>query len=105
MTPDLPIDPRLFAPLLTAPGIEQAVQYLKNQWSLPTKLAPWAALLVGVIFSDAFAVYMAKFAGSQLDLLNATLIGLGTGFLTSTWHEITKDPKPEITTQTQVVNK
>lgn len=76
------IDLHKFVGLTGAPVIEQAVQYLKEQWGLSTKLAPVAALLLGVFFNMALAVYLG------LSLPDAVVLGAATGLLASGWHVV-----------------
>lgn len=68
------------------PLIEQIVQYLKDEWGMPTYLAPLAALLAGVSINLAIANQL------HMDLLFSVYVGLFSGFSSSFWHEIAKKP-------------
>lgn len=78
------IDFTQFVGLTGVPLLEQAVQYLKNEWGMPAYLAPLAALLGGVILNDGLAFYL------HFSLLMGLYVGLFTGFSTSFWHEMAK---------------
>ena len=67
-----------------APVIEQGVEYLKEQWGLPAKLAALAAVALGVILNIALGFYF------HFGLVNSIMTGLLTGFVASGWHEISK---------------
>src|SRR5690242_15192635 len=71
-----------FTGLAGAPAIAQAVQYLKEQWGLPTRLAPIAALGLGIAVNVGIAAYMG------LSLTDAIALGAATGLLSSGWHII-----------------
>jgi len=73
-----------YAGIAGAPAIEQAVQYLKEQWKLPVKLAPVAALVLGVLLNVAIAAYVGN------SLQDAVLIGLMTGAAASSWYIVSK---------------
>ena len=77
-------NPAMFVGLAGAPAIEQAVQYLKEQWALSTKLAPIAAILLGIATNVGLAVYL------DMSLGQAALIGALTGAAASGIH-IVKD--------------
>lgn len=80
-------DPHKLVGLAGAPAIQQVVQYLKEQWGLPVKFAPVAALGLGIALNSILAFWLG------LSLLDAVELGAVTGFLASGWHLIQKDSK------------
>jgi hypothetical protein len=62
--------------------IESFVQYLKDQWSLPGKLAPLAAIVAGIGLNEVAAYSL------HMDLLSALYVGVATGVASSFWHEV-----------------
>jgi hypothetical protein len=77
-------EPSKFVGLAGAPAIEQAVQYLKEQWALSTKLAPLAAIGLGIALNAALSAYLG------LSLTDAVSMGAATGLLASGWYIVTK---------------
>ncbi len=75
-------NPAMFVGLSGAPAIEQGVQYLKEQWALSTKLAPVAALVLGIAINVGLAAYL----GTPIEL--ALLIGAVTGAAASGIHSV-----------------
>lgn len=73
-----------FVGLSGAPTIQQAVQYLRDQWKLPTYLAPFTAVLFGMLMNVGLAWYL------HSDLTQGVLVGALTGLFASGWHEIQK---------------
>ena len=73
-------NPAMFVGLAGAPAIEQAVQYLKEQWALSTKLAPVASVLLGIALNVGLAMYLG------LSVSEAVGMGAATGLLASGWH-------------------
>ena len=73
-------DPQQFVGLAGAPFVEQAVQYFKEQWALPSKLAPVASLAIGVALNVGLAAWLG------LSVTDAVSVGLATGFVASGWH-------------------
>jgi hypothetical protein len=82
--PNLQFNLVQFAGVSGAPMIQQAVQYLKTEWKMPTVLAPFAAVTLGILFNSSLAVWLSA------SLHNAVVVGLLTGFFASGWHEIAK---------------
>ena len=78
------IDLHKFVGLAGAPAVEQFVQYLKEQWALPTKLAALAALVIGILLNVALSVYFG------LSVSDAVVVGAATGLLSSGWHVISQ---------------
>jgi hypothetical protein len=76
------LDLTKFVGVAGAPAIEQAVQYLKEQWALPTKLAPVAALGLGVLVNVGLSLWLG------VSVLDAVSIGAVTGLLASGWHVV-----------------
>ena len=77
-------DPTQFIGLTGIPLIEQAVQFLKIQFRMPTYLAPIAALIVGVFINVLISLYL------HTNVLTGTEVGLLAGFSSSFWHELSK---------------
>ncbi len=75
-------DPRQFIGLSGAPFIEQSVQYFKEQWALPTKLAPLAALILGVGINVGISSWLG------LPVTDAVGVGAVTGLFASGWHMV-----------------
>lgn len=69
-----------FVGVAGAPAIEQAVQYLKEQWALPTKLAAVAALGLGALVNIALSWWFG------MSIVDAVEIGAVTGLVASSWH-------------------
>lgn len=84
------LDPILTANLLPyiglagGPQIQQLVQYLKNEWKLPTYLTPLAAILIGVVIN----VGLSPFLGTSWQ--TSIIVGVLAGFVANGWHEIAK---------------
>jgi hypothetical protein len=74
------LDLTKFVGVAGAPAIEQGVQYLKEQWALPTKLAPVAAIGLGVVLNVGLSLWLG------LSLVDAVGLGAATGLLASGWH-------------------
>lgn len=85
------LDPTQFIGLTGVPLVEQVVQYLKDEWRMPSYLAPLAALAVGVALNVAIGHYMGT------DFLTNVCVGLFTGFSSSFWHEMSKKAPTVIT--------
>ena len=77
-------DPTKLAGLSGGPFIEQAVQYLRNQWALPVTFAPLVAVGLGMVLNVAIA--------NAVGLTFVQALGLGalTGLVASGWHIISK---------------
>jgi hypothetical protein len=78
------LDLQKYIGLAGAPVVEQAVQYLKEQWGLSTKLAPLASLGLGVAINVGLSMYLG------LSLADAISLGAATGLLASGWYVVTK---------------
>lgn len=63
------------------PQIEAIVQFLKDEWALPRKLAPFASIVIGVLLNILLAMVLMN------DVLSAVYTGIFTGLLSSVWHE------------------
>jgi len=79
-------DPHALIGLTGAPVVESIVNFLKDQWRLSPKLAPIAAILLGLIL-NIWAGYVLK-----VDFVSTIYSGLITGFAASSWYELTKLP-------------
>src|SRR5262245_29738801 len=78
-------DPHKLVGLAGAPAIQQAIEYLKYQWGLSTKLAPLTAIVLGVALNAALAAWFG------LSLTDAVALGAATGLLASGWHVVSKE--------------
>lgn len=76
--------------------VESFVQYLKDQWNLPGKFAPLAAVAFAVILNILLALYMGTPLGT------GALVGFFTGFLSSAWHEVVAKRKADEQLASQV---
>jgi hypothetical protein len=77
-------DPTKFAGMSSAPFIERAVQYLRDQWNLSVTFAPLVAVGLGMVIN----VLIAGSVG--LGFVQALGIGALTGLLASGWHVVAK---------------
>jgi hypothetical protein len=78
------INPTQFVGLAGAPAVEQAVQYLKEQWALPTKMAPLASVGLGVLLNIGLAAYLGT------SLIDGVALGAATGVAASFWYVMSK---------------
>lgn len=62
--------------------VESVVQYFKEQWGMPSKMAPVAGVVVGLVTNILLALTLKN------DLVSAVYVGLATGFFSSVWHEV-----------------
>lgn len=79
------LDLSKYVGLAGAPAVEQAVQYLKEQWALSPKLAPLAAIGLGIVLNLGLAAYLG------LSLSDSVGLGAATGLLASGWYVVTKN--------------
>ncbi len=70
--------------LTGVPFVEAVVQYLHDQWNMPSKLAPLAAIIFAILLNVLLALALKN------DVLSAIYIGFFTGLFSSVWHEKTK---------------
>lgn len=77
-------DPSILIGLGTAPALETIVQFLKEYWSLPSKLAPIAAIVLGIGI-NAIIGYLLNW-----DVKSILAIGIISGAGASGWHQIKK---------------
>jgi hypothetical protein len=68
-----------------APVIQQMVQYLKDQWKMPTVLAPWAAFVFAMAINYALGTLLL-----HADFKSIFLSGMLTTLAACGWHEIQK---------------
>jgi hypothetical protein len=77
-------DPKTLVGLSGIMVVESATQYFRDQWNLPKRLSPFAAILIGVVFNILLALALNN------DVVSSVYTGLITGALSSVWHEQTK---------------
>jgi hypothetical protein len=73
-----------FAGLTLAPTIERVVQYLKENWAVSSKLAPLAAIILGMLANWPLALL------PEVSLGDSLVKGLFTGLLASGWYVMSK---------------
>ncbi len=73
-------DPHKLVGLAGAPAVEQAVQYLKDQWGLSSRLASLAAIGLGVLLNLGIAYWLG------LSMVDAVVMGMVTGAAASGVH-------------------
>lgn len=78
------VDLTKFVGLAGAPAVEQAVQYLKEQWALSTKFAPLASVGLGIALNLGLAAYLGT------SLVDGIAIGAATGAAASFWYVMSK---------------
>jgi hypothetical protein len=66
------------------PVIQQAVEFLKVQFKMPTYLAPIAAVIIGAAINTAASYF------TGIPTIDGFVIGLGAGALACGYHELTK---------------
>jgi hypothetical protein len=74
-------DPRTLIGISGTPLLESFVQFLKDEWELPGRWAPMAAIAFGICLNLLLALFFHN------DILSSVYAGLFTALLSSVWHE------------------